>query len=111
MNRARVQWQRVPAPVVDIALVAVAAVDVWLMWDATCPGVVLAMLGCAALAFRRGFPLGVFLLTLPLAMMQDVAVDVLVALFTLAERSRNRLLLAGCVALSAIASSTPWPLA
>ncbi|WP_326582980.1 histidine kinase [Streptomyces sp. NBC_00481] len=111
MNRARVQWQRVPAPVVDIALVAVAAVDVWLMWDATCPGVVLAMLGCAALAFRRGFPLGVFLLTLPLAMMQDVAVAVLVALFTLAERSRNRLLLAGCVALSAIASSTPWPLA
>ncbi len=68
-------------------------------------------IGCAALAFRRRFPPGVFLLTLPIALMQDVAVAVLVALFTLAERSRNHRLLAVCVALSAIASSTPWPLA
>ncbi|MFJ8535734.1 sensor histidine kinase [Streptomyces sp. NPDC093591] len=112
MSRARALWQRVPAPVVDIVLVAVAAVDAWLnMWDHTRLGVVLAAVGCAGLAFRRRFPLGVFLLTLPIALMQDVAVAVLVALFTLAERSRNRRLLAGCVALSAVASSTPWPLA
>ncbi|WP_327314867.1 sensor histidine kinase [Streptomyces sp. NBC_01235] len=112
MNRARVQWQRVPAPVVDIVLATVAAVDVWLnMWDHTRLGVALAAVGCAALVFRRRFPLGVFLLTLPIALMQDVAVAVLVALFTLAERSRNRRLLAVCVALSALASSTPWPLA
>lgn len=52
-----------------------------------------------------------FLLTLPVALMQDVAVAVLAALFTLAERSRNRRLLAVCVALAAVASSTPWPLA
>ncbi|MER5451460.1 histidine kinase [Streptomyces sp. NPDC002764] len=112
MSRARALWQRVPAPVVDIVLVAVAAVDVWLnMWDHTRLGVAPAAVGCAALFFRRRFPLGVFLLTLPVALMQDVAVVVLVALFTLAERSRNRLLLAGCVVLSAVASSTPWPLA
>ncbi|WP_158853815.1 sensor histidine kinase [Saccharothrix deserti] len=111
MSRARALWQRVPAPVVDLALVAVAAVDVWLnLWDDTRLGVALAAPGCVALAFRRRFPLGVFLLTLPVALSQDVAVAPLIALFTLAERSRNRRLLAVCVALSAIASSVPWPL-
>ncbi|KMS70939.1 histidine kinase [Streptomyces viridochromogenes] len=113
MSRARAVWQRVPAPVVDIVLVAVAAVDVLVvdMWEHTRLEVTLAAVGCAALAFRRRFPLGVFLLTLPIALMQDVAVAVLAALFTLAERSRNRRLLAVCVVLAAVASSTPWPLA
>lgn len=108
MSRARALWTRVPAPVVDLFLVAAAAVDIWLnLWDDTRLGVALAALGCAALAFRRRFPLAVFLLTLPIALMQDVALAPLVALFTLAERSRNRPLLAVCVALSALASSTP----
>jgi signal transduction histidine kinase len=113
MSRARAVWQRVPALVVDIVLVAVAAVDVLVvdMWEHTRPEVTLAAVGCAALALRRRFPLGVFLLTLPIALMQDVAVAVLAALFTLAERSRNRRLLAVCVVLAAVASSTPWPLA
>jgi signal transduction histidine kinase len=47
---------------------------------------------------------------LPVGLVMDVAVAPLVALFTLAERSRNRRLLAACVALSAIASSVPWSL-
>ncbi|WP_151475369.1 sensor histidine kinase [Streptomyces albicerus] len=111
MNRARALWERVPAPVVDILLVAVAVVDLWLpLWDDTRPGVALATLSCGALAFRRRFPLGVFTLTLPIALTQPVAVAPLVALFTLAQRSRNRPLLAGCVALAAVASSVPWPL-
>jgi signal transduction histidine kinase len=111
MNGARALWQRVPAPVVDLVLVAVAAVDVRLnMWDHTRAGVALAALGCVALAFRRRFPLAVFLLSLPVALTQDVAIAVLVALFTLAVRSRDRRLLAGCVALSAIASTAPLPL-
>ncbi|MES5821300.1 histidine kinase [Streptomyces sp. RG80] len=113
MSRARTGWQRVPAPVVDLVLVAVAAVDVLVvdMWDHTRPEAALAAVGCAALASRRRFPLGVFLLTLPVALMQDVAVAVLAALFTLAERSRDRRLLTVCVVLAAVASSTPWPLA
>lgn len=111
MNRARALWQRVPVPVVDAVLVAAAAVDAALnLWDDSLLGVALAVLGCVALAGRRRFPLGVFLLTLPIALTQPVAVAPLVALFTLAERSRNRLLLAGCIALSAVASSVPWPL-
>ncbi|MFJ1733927.1 sensor histidine kinase [Streptomyces sp. NPDC088254] len=112
MSRARALWQRLPAPVIDLALVAAAAVDVRLNnWEPTRLTLALAAVGCTALAFRRRFPLGVFLLTLPLALTQDVAVAVLAALFTLAERSRNRRLLAVCVALAAVASSTPWPLA
>ncbi|MFF6787059.1 histidine kinase [Streptomyces sp. NPDC012510] len=112
MSRARALWQRVPALVIDLALVAAAAVDVRLTnWEPTHLELALAAVGCTALAFRRRFPLVVFLLTLPVALMQDVAVAVLAALFTLAERSRNRRLLAVCVALAAVASSTPWPLA
>ncbi|MFI9172847.1 sensor histidine kinase [Streptomyces lincolnensis] len=111
MTRARALWKRVPAPVVDILVVAVAALDLSLnvMGDHTGLGVPLAAVGCAALAFRRRFPLAVFLLTLPAGLTQDVPIAVLVALFTLAERSRDRRLLAVCVALSALASSTPWP--
>ena len=41
--------------------------------------------------------------------MQDVAFALLAALFTLAERSRDRRLLAGCVLLAAVASFAPWP--
>jgi signal transduction histidine kinase len=110
MNRVRVLFQRIPAPVVDVVLVAVAAVDVWLnVWDYTRSGVALAVVGCAALLLRRRFPLAVFLLTLPMALTQDVPVAVLVALFTLAGRSRDRRLLAVCVVLSGVASSVPWP--
>ncbi|MFB6843972.1 sensor histidine kinase [Streptomyces sp. NPDC056373] len=112
MSRAAAAWKRVPTPVVDVLLVAVAALDVWLnTWENTRFGVFPAAVGCAALAFRRRFPLAVFLLTLPIALTQDVAVAVLVALFTLAERSRNRRLLAVCIALAAVAGSVPWPLA
>jgi signal transduction histidine kinase len=112
MSGARALWQRVPAPVIDLALVAAAALDVRLNdWEPTRLEFALVAVGCTALAFRRRFPLAVFLLTLPVALMQDVAVAVLAALFTLAERSRNRRLLAVCVALAAVASSTPWPLA
>ncbi|PIM69131.1 two-component sensor histidine kinase [Streptomyces sp. JV178] len=112
MSGARALWQRVPALVIDLALVAAAALDVRLNdWEPTRLEFALVAVGCTALAFRRRFPLAVFLLTLPVALMQDVAVAVLAALFTLAERSRDRRLLAVCVALAAVASSTPWPLA
>ena len=111
MNRARAVWQRVPAPVVDLLLVAVAAGDVWLnLWDDARLGIALAVPGCVALVFRRRFPLAVFLLTLPISLTQDVAVAPLIALFTLAEHSRNRRLLAVCVTLAAVASSVPWTL-
>jgi signal transduction histidine kinase len=110
MSRAGALWRRVPAPVVDLVLVAVAALDVWVdVWEETRLGVAFAVLGCGALVFRRRFPFAVFLLTLPIMVMTEVAVAPLVALCTLAERSRDRRFLAACVALTAIAGSIPWP--
>ncbi|MDX3280586.1 sensor histidine kinase [Streptomyces scabiei] len=110
MSRARALWERVPAPAVDVALAVVAAVDVWLnLWDKSRTGIALAALGCAALVLRRRFPLAVLLLTLPIALTQEVALAPLLALYSVAERSRDRRLLAGCVALVAATSSTPWP--
>lgn len=109
MSTVRALCKRVPAPAVDILLVAAAAVDVSLnWWDDTRFGFTLAVLGCAALVFRRHFPLTVFLLVLPTSFTQDVSVALLIALFTLAERSRNRRLLALCVALTAFTSSISW---
>ncbi|MBE3010596.1 two-component sensor histidine kinase [Microbispora sp. NEAU-D428] len=110
MSRAGALLGRVPARVVDLALVTVAALDVWVnTWEETRLGVVFAVLGCGALVFRRRFPFPVFLLTLPIMVTTEVAVAPLVALFTVAERSRNRRFLAVCVALTAIAGSIPWP--
>ncbi|MEV0235464.1 histidine kinase [Nonomuraea sp. NPDC050786] len=110
MSRAGALWGRVPAPVVDLALVAVAALDVWVnTWEETRLGVAFAVLGCGALVFRRRFPFTVFLLTLPIMVTTEVAVAPLLALFTVAERSRNRRFLAVCGALTAIAGSIPWP--
>jgi signal transduction histidine kinase len=104
-------WELVPTPLVDAGIVALAALDVWLnLWDDTTIALSLTAVACVALAFRRRFPLIVFLLTLPASLLQDVAVAPIAALFTLAERSRDRRLLAVCVALSAIATAAPSPL-
>lgn len=109
MNRARAVWQRTPAPVIDALLVAIAAADLWLnMWDYTRVGAGLAAVGCLSLAFRRRFPLAVFVLTLPLAVIQEIPVAVLVSLFSLATRTRSRRLLAACAAATAAAGSALW---
>ncbi|MET8680793.1 histidine kinase [Streptomyces sp. NPDC004647] len=100
-----------PPPVIDAVVVAVAAVDVWLsLWGDETPFVQApTALACAALAFRRRFPLTVFLLTLPASLVLELVFAPFVALFTLSERSRNRRLLAVGALLSALASATPWP--
>ncbi|MFD7105626.1 sensor histidine kinase [Streptomyces celluloflavus] len=109
------RWQslreRIPAPLADAGLVALAALDVWLnLWNETSQGLALAAVACAALVFRRRFPLTVLLLTLPVTLLEDVVVAPLAALFTLAVRSRDRRLLAFCVTLAAIATAVPSPL-
>ncbi|MEV7064557.1 histidine kinase [Streptomyces collinus] len=104
-------WARVPGPVVDAAVVAVAVADV-LFNLAGSSGLaqVMAALACTVLAARRRFPLAVFLLTLPASLMLDIVFAPFAALFTLAERSRDRRLLTVCALLFALASATPWPL-
>ncbi|MFF4674193.1 hypothetical protein ACFY1C_30920 [Streptomyces sp. NPDC001279] len=111
MTAPKAWWARVPAPVVDV-VVAVAAADVLLNLEAASAAAQsMAALACAAIAARRRFPLTVFLLTLPASLMLDVVFAPFAALFTLAERSRNRRLLTTCAVLFALASAAPWPLA
>ncbi|MFI2205481.1 sensor histidine kinase [Streptomyces sp. NPDC020192] len=110
MSGRRAGWARVPAPLVDAGLVAVAAGDAWLaVWHTSWSAVALASVACAALALRRFLPLSVVVLTLPATVVADLVVAPLAALFALAERSRDRRLLAGCAVLMAAASAAPWP--
>jgi len=105
-------WTRVPDPVVDAVVVAIAAADVRIsLWDADASMAArsLAAFACVALVARRRLPLAVFLVTLPASLMQDVVFAPFAALFTLAERSRDRRLLAVCAVLFALASAAPWP--
>ncbi|MCX4973714.1 sensor histidine kinase [Streptomyces sp. NBC_00620] len=101
----------VPAWVRNAGLVALAAFDASVNMETVSPtALVLAAVACAALAFRRRFPLTVFALTLPATLVLEVVVAPIAVLYTLAERSRNRRLLAGCAVVSATALALPWPL-
>jgi signal transduction histidine kinase len=102
--------RRVPAPVVDLALIVAAALDIWVdLWSDHPVSVASAVVACAALAVRRRFPLLVVLLTLPAALLEAALVAPCVALYTLAARSRDRRLLTVCGVLAAIASAAPSP--
>ncbi|TQE23610.1 sensor histidine kinase [Streptomyces ipomoeae] len=104
-------WAKVPAPVLDAVVVAIAAADVWLnLEDASPLETAISATGCAALALRRRFPLAVFVCTLPASLLLYIVFAPFAALFTLAERSRNRRLLSACAVLFALASAAPWPL-
>ncbi|WP_326731853.1 sensor histidine kinase [Streptomyces phaeochromogenes] len=111
MTADRRWWARIPEPVVDAVVVAIAVVDVLLSLAGSSPlAQAMAALACAGLAVRRRFPLPVFLLTLPASLMLDIVFAPFAALFTLAERSRDRRLLAAGALLFALASAAPWPL-
>ncbi len=107
----RAWWVRVPDRVVDALVIVVAAMDASLsLFGEPSATIVTTLLACGVLAFRRRFPLGVFLLTLPASLMVDIVFAPFAALFTLAERSRDRRRLAVCALLFALASAAPWPL-
>ncbi|MFI1356007.1 sensor histidine kinase [Streptomyces sp. NPDC020898] len=107
----RAWWVRVPDRVVDALVIVVAAMDASLnLFGEPSAAIVTALLACGVLAFRRRFPLVVFLLTLPASLMVGIVFAPFAALFTLAERSRDRRHLAVCALLFALASAAPWPL-
>jgi signal transduction histidine kinase len=112
MSTGQALWRRVPPWAVDAGLVVLAALDAWInLYDeATRFMWACAALGCAGLLLRRRLPLVVFLLTLPMTLFMDVAVAPIAALYTLATRTRNRRLLAGCALLNAAAGTLAWPL-
>jgi len=108
----RALWRRVPSWAVDAGLVVLAVVDAWinLYGEASPFMAACVVLGCGGLMLRRRFPLTVVLLTLPMTLFLDVAVAPSAALFTLAARTRNRPLLAGCALLNAAVGVLDWPL-
>ncbi|MFE9611871.1 sensor histidine kinase [Streptomyces sp. NPDC006012] len=113
MTTRRPRGARITAPVVDGLVVVIAAADMAVtLWGehAAVLTETAAALACAVLVVRRRFPLSVFWLTLPASLMLDIAFAPFAALFTLAERSRDRRLLAVCALLFAAASAAPWPL-
>ncbi|MER6494802.1 MULTISPECIES: sensor histidine kinase [Streptomyces] len=112
MSSGRGPWRRVPPWAVETGLVLLAALDAWInLYDEATPFMwACAGLGCAALPLRRRFPLTVFLLTLPMTLFMDVAVAPIAALYTVATRTRNRPLLAGCALLNAAVGTLAWPL-
>ncbi|MDN3028576.1 histidine kinase [Streptomyces sp. S.PB5] len=112
MSTAQARWRRVPPWAVDTGLVVLAALDAWInLYGEATPFIwACAALGCAGLFLRRRFPLAAFLLTLPMTLFMDVAVAPIAALYTLATRTRNRPLLAGCALLNAAAATLAWPL-
>ncbi|MEU2564479.1 histidine kinase [Streptomyces longispororuber] len=96
--------------IADVLVVVCAAVDICLnLYDGGAGVLACAVVACAALVARRRFPLAVFLLTLPAALTLEILVAPLTALFTLADRSRDRRLLAVCAVLAAAAMASPWP--
>jgi signal transduction histidine kinase len=98
-------------PVVDAVVVVIAVADLVLNLGGASPvATAIAGAGCAVLAVRRRFPSAVFACTIPAALMLDIVFAPFAALFTLAERSRDRRLLGVCAVLFAGASATPWPL-
>ncbi|MGW7366662.1 sensor histidine kinase [Streptomyces sp. NPDC054841] len=102
--------RRLPAPLLDAALVAASLLDVWVHFDAderlrmAC-----ALAAAFALLLRRRLPLLTFLLTLPAVLFSDAIVAALAALYTLATVTRRRILLAVCALAFTISGITSWP--
>jgi signal transduction histidine kinase len=97
-------------PLIDFGLVCIALLDVWYLVDVSeHVGLASALAGCLALVFRRRAPLAVFAVTLPAVFFTWAVYASLIALFTLATRTRNRNLLIGCTAALAFCSMFPWP--
>ncbi|MFD7512322.1 sensor histidine kinase [Streptomyces sp. NPDC059853] len=112
MSTGRTLWRRVPPWAADAGLVVLALLDAWInLFDEGVPLVwACVAIGSAGLFLRRRFPLTVFLLTLPMTVFMEVAVAPIAALYTLATRTRDRRLLAGCTLLHAAAGTLAWPL-
>jgi signal transduction histidine kinase len=88
---------RIPAAVIDAALVAVAVLDAVLMADAGRPYATIYTTAAAlALAGRRRWPYLVLAVTLPATVVSSAVVAGAVALYTVAAHTRDRRTLAVC---------------
>ncbi|CAM5243789.1 sensor histidine kinase [Streptomyces aurantiogriseus] len=101
---------RLPAPLLDAALVGASLLDVWAHLDTSEPlRMVCALAAAFALLLRRHLPLLTFLLTLPAVLLSDAVIAALAALYTLASLTRRRALLAVCAVAFTFSDRTSWP--
>jgi len=106
---------RLPAPMIDAALVVVAVLDAVVMTDPDRPyAVICAVVAALALILRRRWPYPVFALALPATVVSSTVVAGAVALYTVAVNTRNRRTLALCVVAYSVCSAAnfwdqdPW---
>lgn len=101
--------RRIPAPLLDAALIAVALLDVRIHVPPDEPlRMACALLAAFSLAFRRRLPLPAFLFALPATLVSDAVFATLAALYTLACLTHRRLLLAVCALALAACDITNW---
>ncbi|MDQ1305209.1 MAG: hypothetical protein QG671_1040 [Actinomycetota bacterium] len=101
---------RIPALLVDAALIVAAVLDALLMADADRPDTTFCTTVAAlALVVRRRWPWLVFALTLPATTISSAVVAGAVALYTVAVNTRNRRALAVCAVLYSVCGAvTVW---
>jgi signal transduction histidine kinase len=111
LRRGRVRLPaRAPQSLLDAAPIGVSLLDTWVnVGTDSLTGVACALLASFSLALRRRLPLQVFVSTLPTALISDAVVATLVALYTVASRSRSRALVTTCAAAFTICYVMPWP--
>ncbi|WP_067714616.1 sensor histidine kinase [Nocardia yamanashiensis] len=110
MTRWSAAVTRLPPWLIDILLVGVAVTDVIVDGDMISPAhYVMAGIGCFGLLLRRRRPLAAYLLTLPASWMLAYLAAPAIALYTLADRTKNRALLAAAALTTALAASAPFP--
>ncbi|MFF3325042.1 sensor histidine kinase [Streptomyces sp. NPDC002889] len=101
---------RLRAPLLDAALVAVSLLDVWAHLDTGEPlRLACALVAALSLVLRRRLPRLTYLLTLPAVLLSDAVFAALAALYTLASLTRRRILLAVCAIAFTISDMTSWP--
>ncbi|MER6995408.1 histidine kinase [Streptomyces sp. NPDC000410] len=102
--------RRLPAPLLDAALVGVSLFDVWANVATAQPArLAFALFAAFSLLLRRRLPLLTFLLTLPAVLLSDAIFAALAALYTLASLTRRRGLLVLCALAFTICDMTSWP--
>lgn len=101
--------KRVTALLIDLGLVGISLVEVFHEFaTGGRVGQVCAVAGAAALMFRRRAPLVVFVATLPGAFLTMSIYASLIALFTLATRTRSRPLLVACGLVFTVCNVFSW---
>ncbi len=100
---------RVPAWAESAALIGLAVVDAWLgLEHAEMSSTVASGVAILALLIRRRHPFVCFALTLPMLAFSYSVVAVLVALYSVAQKTRDRRLLALCSLVVILGYVAPW---